>query len=230
MHAAPLSEPELQALRDNLHLWVMENVRRIDGYYRTHHAYHRDRQAEITAPLRVLSALIDHPVLTPQLLAALKLQDREPAAVEMAAADLVRGAVVSLIGQGYRQHISVKHLMLEMRLLAGEDGGPQNTTETPEWQEPRWVGRTLRAEHLVCLHAPDKRPRLWGQQTRLVTLEKEFVEQTLTKLASQGTNLAPALKQPLDFCLPQPCQDCPYSSLCDMRPIKEQKLARTHMA
>ncbi|GGO41147.1 hypothetical protein [Deinococcus humi] len=228
VQAAHLSGPELQNLRDNLHVWVMENVHRIDRYYRTHHADHRNRQAEITAPLRVLSALIDHPVLTPQLLAALNRQDREPAAMEMAAADRVRGAVVSLVEQGYQERISVKHLMLEMRRLTVEDGSCQHTTETPEWQEPRWVGRTLRAEGLVNSHAPEERPRLWGQQTRLVALDQAFVARTLGALAGRG--IAPPLKQPLEFCLPQPCHDCPYGTLCDMRPAKEKKLGQTHSA
>lgn len=227
--STPLSGVQLQELRDNLHIWVMENVSRIDQHYRTHHANHSDRQEEITAPLRVLSALVEHPMLTPQLQAALSLKEREPAA-EMAPTDLVREAVKSLVQQGYWDRISIKQLMLEMRLMVGEDWGRQSTTEIPEWQEPRWVGRTLRNEQIVDPHVREDRPRLWGEQTRLVALEKGFVAETLTDIDERGLERAQAMKQPLDFCLPRPCEDCPYAGLCEMRPVKEKKAVRTHTA
>lgn len=220
--ATPLSGQELQELRDNLHIWTMENVQAIAGQYRAHHASHSDRQEEITAPLRTLSALIPHPVLSQQLQAALALKEKEPAA-ELASTDLVREAVKSLVHQGYWDRLSIKQLMLEMRLMVGEDWGKRTTTEIPEWQEPRWVGRTLRAEQIVDPHSRDDRPRLWGEQTRVVALEKAFVAETLNELDERGIERAHLMRQPLEFCLPQPCETCPYAMICEMRPIKEQK-------
>lgn len=217
-----LTTLELQELRDNLHIWVMENVSRIDHQYRTFHASHSDRQEEITAPLRVLSELLPHPKLSEQLLTALKMKESEPVA-EMSPVDLLREAVKSLIQQGYWDRISVKQLMLEMRLMVGEDWGRKSTTEIMDWQEPRWVGRTLRAEQIVDPHSKDDRPRLWGEQTRIVALEKAFVAETLTEFDEKGIEHAVAMKQPLEFCLPRPCEECPYATLCEMRPIKERK-------
>lgn len=221
----PLSGSELQELRDNLHIWTMEQVRAIAHQYRTFHAHHTDRQEEITAPLRTLSALIPHPTLNAQLQAALALKDREPSA-ELASTDLVREAVKSLIQQGYRDRLSIKQLMLEMRLMVGEDWGKRTTTEIPEWQEPRWVGRTLRAEQLVDPHIKEDRPRLWGEQTRIVSLEGSFVAEVLNELDQRGVDRVQELKQPLEFCLPRPCPECPYTGICEMRPIKEKKLGR----
>ena len=222
----PLSGKELQELRDNLHIWTMENVGAIAQQYRAHHASHTDRQEEITAPLRTLAALVDHPVLNAQLQAALDMKDREPAA-ELASTDLVREAIKSLIQQGYWDRLSIKQLMLEMRLMVGEDWGKRTTTEIPEWQEPRWVGRTLRAEQLVDPHVREDRPRLWGEQTRVVALESSFVAETMNDFDSRGIERAQLMKQPLEFCLPRPCAECPYASLCEMRPIKEKKTGRS---
>lgn len=221
----PLSGSDLQELRDNLHIWTMENVKAIAEQYRTHHANHTDRQEEITAPLRTLAALIDHPALRAQLDVALSMKDREPAA-ELASTDLVREAVKSLIQQGYWDRLSIKQLMLEMRLMVGEDWGRRSTTEIPEWQEPRWVGRTLRAEQIVDPHTREDRPRLWGEQTRVVALETSFVAEAMNDFDARGIERAQTMKQPLEFCLPRPCAECPYAGLCEMRPIKEKKVGR----
>lgn len=221
----PLSGSELQDLRDHLHIWTMENVRAIAHQYRTFHANHTDRQEEITAPLRTLSALIDHPVLGTQLQAAIALKDREPAA-ELASTDLVREAVKSLVQQGFWDRLNLKQLMLEMRLMVGEDWGKKTTTEIPEWQEPRWVGRTLRSEQLVDPHVREDRPRLWGEQTRVVSLENTFVAEALNEMDERGVERSQLMKQPLEFCLPRPCPECPYATICEMRPIKEKKVGR----
>lgn len=221
----PLSGSELQEIRDHLHLWTMEHVAQIAQQYRAHHASHTDRQEEITAPLRTLSALIDHPTLNAQLQAALNMKDREPAA-EMAAADLLREAVKSLVQQGYWERLSLKQVMLEMRLMVGEDWGKTSTTQIPEWQEPRWVGRTLRAEQIVDPHSRDDRPRLWGEQTRVVMLESAFVAETITEMDERGMERIQVAKQPLEFCLPQPCDGCPYALICELRPVKEKKVGR----
>lgn len=229
-HHVPLNTIELQELKDNLHIWVMENVRRIEHHYRTYYGSHNDRQEEITAPLRVLSALTQHPTLASQLDRALEMKEGEPNA-ELSSVDLLREAVRSLIQQGYWDRISVKQLMLEMRMMVGEDWGRRSTTEIPEWQEPRWVGRNLRAEQIVDPHTADDRPRLWGEQTRIVALEKTFVAETLNDFDERGIERADKLMQPLEFCLPRPCADCPYAGICEMRPIKEKKTGeREHRA
>jgi hypothetical protein len=53
----PPSPIALQELRDNLHIWVMENVGRIDGLYRLSYSQPRSPQEALTAPLKVLADL-----------------------------------------------------------------------------------------------------------------------------------------------------------------------------
>lgn len=128
----------------------------------------------------------------------------------------------NLIRQGYRDKLTLKQLMLEMRLLVGDDPSDVSSIKTPEWQEPRWVGRTLRAEKLVDPSAREERRWLWGEQTRVVTLESGFVARTLGEFDANDVNHAPGGRQPLEFCLPRPCDECPYAGFCAMRPRKEK--------
>lgn len=211
----------LQELRDNLHIWVMENVQQINGLYR--HSYDRflSPQEVMTAPLKVLANLMGSPALTAQLQAALALQEREPPA-PMSSVQLVREALRSLIRQGYREKLTLKQLMLEIHLLAGDDRNEDPTARRPEWQEPRWVGRTLRTEKLIDPDAKEERRWLWGEQTRVVTLEPGFVTKTLKEFDAKDTVYTPSARPSLAFCLARPCDECPYAGFCSMRPRKEK--------
>jgi hypothetical protein len=55
--ALPSSATGLQELRDNLHVWVLENVGRIDGLYRHSYSQPRSPLEALTAPLKVLADL-----------------------------------------------------------------------------------------------------------------------------------------------------------------------------
>ncbi len=217
-----LSPPDLQELHDDLHLWVMENAGRIDGLYRHSYSQPRSPQEALTAPLRVLDDLLGHPALSGQLQAALALQEREPPE-PMSSVQLVHAAVRSLVRQGYRRKLTLKQLMVELHLLAGDDAVEASSTASPEWQEPRWVGRTLRAEKLVDPNAENERHWLWGEQTRVVTLEPGFVAATLQEFDTQGVAYAPSVWGALEFCLLRPCDECPYAGFCTMRPRKEKR-------
>ncbi len=113
--------------------------------------------------------------------------------------------------------------MLEMRLLTGDDSSNTSSTASPEWREPRWVGRTLRAEKLVDLNAKDERRWLWGEQTRVVTLEPGFVAEVLSEFGTQGIAYVPEVRGALEFCLLRACGECPYVGFCTMRPRKEKQ-------
>jgi hypothetical protein len=140
----------------------------------------------------------------------------------MSPVQLVHAAARSLIRQGYRKKLTLKQLMHELRLLAGDNPGEVSNTTTPEWQERRWVGRTLRAEKLIDPNAKDERRWLWGEQTRVVTLEPGFVSETLQAFDAQSVAYAPPVREPLEFCLLRSCDECPYAGFCTMRPRKEK--------
>jgi len=56
----PSSATKLQELRDNLHIWVMENVERINHLYRQSCVSPGNPQEALTAPLTVLADLTGH--------------------------------------------------------------------------------------------------------------------------------------------------------------------------
>jgi len=215
------SPTDLQELRDNLHIWVMENASRIDGLYRLSYSQPRSPLEALTAPLKALADLLGHTDLSAQLQAALALQEREPPE-PMSSVQLVRAALRSLIRQGYRKKLTLKQLMLELRLLAGDDPAEASNAASTEWQEPRWVGRTLRAEKLIDPNAKDEQRWLWGEQTRVVTLEPGFVFDVINEFDAQGVAYAPSVRGPLEFCLLRSCDECPYAGYCTMRPRKEK--------
>jgi hypothetical protein len=215
------SPTDLPELRDNLHVWVLENVERIDQLYRQSNAQPLSPQEALTAPLTALADLLGHSALSAQLQGALALQEREPPQA-MSSVQLVHAAVRSLIRQGYRKKLTLKQLMLELRLLAeNSDSGTLNPA-SPEWQEPRWVGRTLRVERMIETSAKYERRWLWGEQTRVMTLELGFVAKTLQEFDAQGTAYVPSVRGALEFCLLRSCDECPYAGFCTMRPRKEK--------
>ena len=217
----PSPTTDLQALRDGLHLWVFEHVSDIDHLYRTYLQSCSPQEA-LTTPLRVLAELLGHTELSGQLQAALALRERDLPA-PASPVELLRAAVRGLIRQGYRPKVALKQLLLELHLLAQADAGGTPSAGTPEWREPRWVGRTLRAERLVDPDAPDVRRRLPGEQTRVLTLEPGFVAATLEAFEEKGIAYAPSVQQPLAFCPPGSCDACPYAGFCTMRPHKERQ-------
>ena len=166
----------------------------------------------------MLAELLGYPGLFAHLQAALALQEQEPAQA-LTSVQLVRAAVRALIRQGYREKVTLKQLGLEMQRSMPEQTSPKMAA----WLEPRWVGRTLRTEQLVDPDAKDERRWLWGEQTRLVTLAPGFVAQTLDEFDTQDVGYTRLVRQPLEFCLPRRCNECPYAGDCTMRPRKEKQ-------
>lgn len=156
----------------------MENVEQINSLYRQSCASPLSAQDALTVPLKVLADLFGNVTLSAQLQAALALQEA-PVPEAMSAVQRVHAAVRNLMRQGYRDKLTLKQLMLEMRMPVGDDPSDVSSIKTPEWQEPRWVGRTLRAEKLVDPSAREERRWLWGEQTRVVTLEPGLVADVL---------------------------------------------------
>lgn len=217
-----LRPEELTALRTNLHIWAMEHAQDIATLYEEKFSRHNERQEEITAPLRLLAELMGDALSAERLALALKAHDQAPKKVE-SSVDLLKMAVKELIRQGCREYIAMPQLELEMRrLTGGETWAKSSTTEIPEWQEPRWVGRQLRTSLMVNLLEREERPRLWGQQIRLYPLEAGFVAETLNELNVEGIAMATDSIRPLAYCEDVQCGSCPYAGYCK---FQERKLA-----
>ena len=154
----------------------MENVARIDCCIIRLYALSQSPQEALRAPLRALAELLSISCPRNQLQAALALQET-PFPEPLSSVQRVYLAMRNRIRQGYHEKITLKQLMLELQLLARDDQEDEPTK--PEWQEPRWVGRTLRAEGLADPNARDKRLWLQGEQTCVVTLNPGFVAERL---------------------------------------------------
>ncbi len=56
----PFSPTDPQELRDNLHIWVLENVGHLNRHYRQSYARPLSPQEALTAPLTALAELLGH--------------------------------------------------------------------------------------------------------------------------------------------------------------------------
>lgn len=219
---AALNPEQLVELRNNLHIWAMEQACNIDVLYQQQYKRHDERQEEITAPLRLLASYMGEPRFAERLASALQMQAMTPEQVE-SGVELLEMAVRELIRQGCRDSIAMPQLEFEMRRITGSNTwGMSSTTEIPEWQEPRWVGRQLRMMMALDPLRPDGRPRLWGQQIRTYALDPGFVAETLNTLHAEGVPVAAEPLDALRYCQVQ-CPSCPYSAFCN---FQEKKMAQ----
>ncbi|WP_157451916.1 hypothetical protein [Deinococcus aquatilis] len=220
-----LSPEQLVDLRNNLHIWAMEQARDIDALYQQQYKRHDERQEEITAPLRLLAAFMDEPVFAGRLASALQMQEVVPEPVE-SSVEVLERAVKELIRQGYRDAIAMPQLEFEMRRITGSTPwGMSSTTKNPKWQEPRWVGRQLRMMMVIDPVRPDGRPRLWGQQIRTYALEPGFVAETLRALQAEGVAVIAEPLGVLEYCQVQ-CLSCPYSAFCSFQETKMAQIEK----
>ncbi|WP_407538664.1 hypothetical protein Q0M94_10810 [Deinococcus radiomollis] len=222
-----LSPEQLVDLRNNLHIWAMENARDIDVLYQQQYKRHEERQEEITAPLRLLAEFMGETVFAEHLATALQTQAMTPDTVE-SGTELLQTALKELIRQGYRDVVAMPLLALEMRRITGSPiWGMTMTNEIPEWQEPRWVGRQLRLMMAIDPKRSDKRPRLWGQQIRTYPLEPGYVAETLNDLNAEGAEVSGETLDTLAYCQKTECQVCPYNAFCNIQDVKMTQLERT---
>jgi hypothetical protein len=206
---------KLRALRNELHCWAFSNVELVDKTYQKVFATKSERHDEIAAPLRTIAQLVSDPVVTAQLevcLARQKVQQQQHTADDPT--QTLREAVINLIRDGY-ERATVTHVTLELRTLLDENFGMTNKQEIPDWAQPIWIGRQLRALALVD-DVELGRDRLWGKNLRLIKFSDHIVhEATHDKDGNQIYESRPQ-KDVKDFC--QQCSDCPYRDTeCDMQ-------------
>ncbi len=217
--STPLPSP--QALQNDLRLWVFENVSRIERAMQKRTDGDVSPQEALSVPLRVVADLLGLPSLRDQVRAALALQE-QPLVIPSTPSDLLQQAVRSLVRQGYNHKIALVHLQLELQFLERSGATGELLQTQPVWREARWIGKTLRAYQLLDPREPATRPRLWGVQTRIVTLAPSFVGAVQQELIERDEAFVLQTRQSLAFCLAKPCSECPYQDFCFMRSQKEK--------
>lgn len=216
---------ELGFLRDELHTWTFENVALIDTTYKRLFPYISDRDAEISAPLRVFAEIAGDAELTEGLETALKVKSGSPPE-PLDDIEVMVEAVKRLAREGY-QSVSATHVALEMKKVSASNEHQQSNDEPLRWENPAWVGRHLRTYELIDTNAPATRQLLFGKSLRVYRLNERF----LAEIHCENKNPAEYLKkQPLDFC--SGCADCRYRSVncsfVETRVIQEGKFNSTH--
>lgn len=219
---------ELAALRDELHIWAMEQAQMVHHLYQDRYRHHANRADELAAPLRTIADLLNDSRLVKRLDAALDTQRSLKESLD-SDSEILRTAATNLVKKGYFHQFTLQQLIFEMELLVGPNWNREFTTEIPVWKQPRWVGRTLRGEDIAS-SSRDERLRLYpgGHQTRVLQFNPEFVEQVTEQLLALGTGVPVEVTTPRDFCRSTACRDCDYQTICPFTAAKQARSSTTN--
>jgi hypothetical protein len=204
----PAESTRVGRLRDELHSWTFDNVRRIEVAYKSLYPKTPDRSDEITAPLKVMAALADDEGLLSRLEVALTRQSRQAVRTDDPE-ELLRVALRNLIARGY-DTVSPTHVALEIRWLIVQGGGTP-VEDIPEWVRPEWIGRRMRSLGVLEEGAAPARIRLHGANLRFYPVRAKYVEEVREWFAARKTELAVGTKRATEFC--GACASCQYSAL-----------------
>jgi hypothetical protein len=225
----PTEHSKLIELRNELHTWIFENVQLVESKYKELYPKNTDRSDEITAPLKVMSALAGDAELHSQLEIALTRQKQKSMDLDDPK-EVLHEALKNLIAQGY-DWISITHLVLEMRSLISQDYGKSFTNEIPQWAQPEWVGRMLRSYDLIDQNVAPRRHRVFGANLRFYPIQRAHLEEVREFYAAEGVDIpVGSHEDPTDFC--QVCDTCPFRTLaCDImvRRQDDEKRSRQQM-
>lgn len=200
----------LSKLRDELHTWTFENVGLIDEIYRRLFSSILDRDAEITAPLKVFAKIAGDIELEKGLNRALTFQNCVSNTVDNPIS-LLKEAVKRLIISGYT-NLSPTHISLEMKYIASENS-LLSSEDNPKWKSVIWLGRSLRLHGVVEINALSERNYLYGKSLRIYPLSEKYVAKVLT--TNKDYELTESRKA-LDFC--SVCEECVYKNIsCPIR-------------
>ena len=145
---APPAPDRLQALRDEMHALMFDNVADVAATYAQVCPSASERSDEIAAPLRVLARLSTVPQHGASLEAALARGGKASFSPDDPA-EVLQEAATLLAREGYIE-ISPTHVIMEMKRLVDAHFGQSSTTEIPEYQQPEWVGRMLRLRDILA--------------------------------------------------------------------------------
>jgi hypothetical protein len=95
-----------------------------------------------------------------------------------------------------------------MRTLVDSNWGKRSTTEIPEWDDSRWLGKVLHTLDLIEPESnPPERQVIFGNNLRIKQFKAWFMEDVREKAEGQGLKIV-AGKKPQDFC--PGCPNCQY--------------------
>lgn len=213
----------LRELRNELHCWAFEHVKRVAEVYGEVYANKTDRHAEISAPLRVMAKIVGEPALSAELEKALARQHIKAEVFNDDPVETLKDAVRNLIKQGF-ETVTLTHLRLEMRALLDANYGQDLTNAIPEWDRPEWIGRQLRSNDLA-VNEDLGRKRFFGKNLRLVRFTEWVVEDVVGAHDEDGNPVyARPNKDPEAFC--QGCKGCPYRAAgCELMELRQKEEA-----
>ena len=206
-----LHPKEIHDLKNNLHSWVFNNVGEIAETYQNLHPSQSDRFTEITAPLRVISALSEDNKLQSNLTKSLARQQSDQSLLE-SPEEILLVALKNIILAGFRS-VTMAHIKLEMQAIMEDGHGQEFTSEIPEFLRPEWIGRQLSAGDYTS--GKPARQRIHGvTQTRVQRFRDGFVNDIYESANNKpDTDIRP---DALDFC--QSCSNCKYNIIpCEIR-------------
>lgn len=209
------SEPEeLMQLRNELHAWGMAEAELVYERYTLLLNTKRDRQSEISAPLRAIAQVSGDENIQALLESALDRQCTRRRQIE-SPAELLKEAIDSCIRRGATEQLAASQILLELRLLADENPSEWSNQSPAVWLKPVWMGHQLRALGVRDIQQKVRRVRLYGVITRVYKLRAGYVREVLDDNATVG-EFQSALCEPLAFCEDTLCSKCPYDKVCAM--------------
>lgn len=217
---------DVEALRDELHVWVMSNVAEIHKAYLAIKPQISEREEQLATPLKVFAKLAGDEGIEAELEKALSKQkvDRKG---ERTVEDILRDAAATLIQEGFVE-IAITHIVNQIRSIVresfGDDYGREFTNQIPLYAQPQWVGRELRRQNIIENPVSQQRISVqFGQRLRTNPFSPQFLQQVHDEMKKQGYPI-PANKEPNSFC--QKCGTCDYSVSCT---ILDQTKGKVHV-
>jgi hypothetical protein len=230
-----LSPDQVVQLRNDLHTWAFTHTKQVYQTYATIYPNRTGRADEISAPLRVISAMTGNVTVAESLERALKRQEKmdiTPESPEQVMREALERIIRrAMVDQGVVQTVvSVTQLMMEMALLVDNGYGKSFTTELSDIESPEWVGRQLR-QNYTDPTGDQVRTQMYGKFLRSYPLAMDFVNKivarTKEELSSQGKGIQMSA-DPRMFCAG--CPACPYQNRCDMQAVRSAKERPIHVA
>jgi len=220
-----LPPAKLRALRDELHTWAFENIALVVKKYAELTPNKSDRAEEITAPLKVISALGSDAGIEADFKTAIAMQRRKVIRPEDPV-EVMWEALRNLVIQGFAW-IMPNHLINEMKSMMPKLYDQQNTAQIPEWHQANWIGRQLRVFDLIDPTIPGKRHRVRGGHLRAFPIHPRVLKEVREWAVEQDVEIrATGSATPESFC--QDCIRCVYRGTgCDMMGNEDARMSKS---
>ena len=220
-----LPPARLRALRDELHTWAFENIALVVRKYAELAPDKSDRAEEITAPLKVISALGGDAGIEADFRTAIAMQRRKVIR-SVDPVEVLWEALRNLVIQGFAW-IMPNHLINEMKSMMPRLYDQQSTTQIAEWRQANWIGRQLRIFDLIDPNIPGKRYRVRGGHLRAFPIHPRVLKEVREWAVEQDVEIrATGSAAPESFC--QDCIRCAYCGIgCDMMGNEDARMSKS---